>query len=137
MNKKSFTEWTREEFESLPTPKSFTNEEVGEVDSLIILPCEYCHDSGFRCMEFITIQEGEPTYRLSGCSDVLNLSGIGGYNVRTGLGNFVLRHKTRLMPANNWCIDCLPTSGLLRIFCDKKIYVGSSLSNFEIYFKED
>ena len=33
--------------------------------------------------------------------------------------------------------ESLPTSGLLRIFCDKKIYVGSSLSSFEIYFKED
>lgn len=47
------------------------------------------------------------------------------------------RCKTRLMPLNGWSVDCLPTSGLLRIFCDKKMYVGSSLSSFEIYFKED
>lgn len=115
MNKKDFTKWTRKEFESLPTPKSFTNEEVGEVDSLIILPCKHYHYSGFRCMEFVTIQKGEPTYRLSGCSDILVFENMPDYIK----------------------IDCLPTSGLLRIFCDKKIYVGSSLSSFEIYFKED
>ena len=81
MNKKDFTKWTRKEFESLPAPNIFTNEEVGEVDSLVILPCKHYHDSGFRCMEFVTIQKGKPTYRLSGRSDVLHLSGIGGYNV--------------------------------------------------------
>lgn len=140
MNKKDFTKWTRKEFESLPTPQNFTNEEVGEVDSLVILPCKHYHDSGFRCMEFVTIQKGEPTYRLSGCSDVLHLSGIGGYNVGAGYFDekkLNQRCKTRFVPLNGWCVDCLPTSGLLRIFCDKKMYVGSSLSSFEIYFKED
>lgn len=77
---KEFTKWTRKEFEALPTPKSYTNEEIGEVDSLVILPEKHNHDSGWRCMSFVTIQNGVPTYRISGCSDVINLGGIGGYN---------------------------------------------------------
>lgn len=129
---KEFTKWTRKEFESLPTPKSYTNEEIGEVDSLVILPERHYHDSGWRCMSFVTIQNGIPTYRISGCSDVINLGGIGGYNFKS-----TDRIKSQTVPNADWHIDCLPVSGLLRIFSGKyKLYVGASLSDFELFYKE-
>lgn len=135
---KEFTKWTRKEFEALPTPKSYTNEEIGEVDSLVILPEKHYHDSGWRCMSFVTIQNGVPTYRISGCSDVINLGGIGGYNFQ-GMSDFIStnRIESQTVPNANWHIDCLPVSGLLRIFSGKyKLYVGASLSDFELFYKE-
>lgn len=129
---KEFTKWTRKEFESLPTPKSYTNEEIGEVDSLVILPERHYHDSGWRCMSFVTIQNGVPTYRISGCSDVIHLGGIGGHNIKS-----TDRIKSQTVPNADWHIDCLPVSGLLRIFSGNyKLYVGASLSDFELFYKE-
>lgn len=129
---KEFTKWTRKEFESLPTPKGYTNEEIGEVDSLVILPEKHNHDSGWRCMSFVTIQNGVPTYRISGCSDVIHLGGIGGHNIKS-----TDRIKSQTVPNADWHIDCLPVSGLLRIFSGNyKLFVGASLSDFELFYKE-
>lgn len=138
--KKDFTLWTRKEFEALPRPKSFTNEEIGEVDSLVILPTKRKHDSGYRCMEFATIQKGVPTYIVSGCSDVIHLGGISGVNTSMVHHNKDLhleRVTNNTSPRISWSIDCLPVSGLLRLFCDRKMYVGASISSFEVFFKED
>lgn len=129
---KDYTKWTRKEFESLPRPKSYTNQEIGEVDSLIILPRRHRHDSGYRCMEFVTIQNNIPTYIVSGCSDVIHLGGIGGLNIYKN--DKLANKRTSII---DWSIDCLPTSGLLRLFCSKRIIVGASLSSFEIFVKED
>ena len=134
---KCYHEWTRKEFEALPRPNSFTNQEIGEVDCLIILPQKYRHDSGYRCMSFITIQNGKPTYKISGCSDVIHFGGIGGFNCQKVSTILSERMNTKKIPIVEWRIDCLPVSGLLRIFCNKKIYIGASLSSFEIYFKEE
>ncbi|MBQ2375690.1 MAG: hypothetical protein II298_03345 [Bacteroidales bacterium] len=136
---KHYNEWTRKEFEALPKPNCFTNQEIGEVDCLIILPQKHRHDSGYRCMSFVTIQNNKPTYIISGCSDVIHLGGIGGFNIRYITSNLTYqeRIKEKKTPAVSWSIDCLPTSGLLRLFCDKRMYVGASLSSFEIFFKEE
>lgn len=128
---KHYTKWTRKEFEALPRPKSFTNEEIGEVDSLVIIPCKYNHDSGYRYMQFVTIQNNKPTYLVSGCSDVIHLGGISGRNsYRTEEG--IVDKETSVI---DWSIDCLPTSGLIRLFSSKKILVSASLSSFEIFYK--
>lgn len=134
---KHYDNWTVEEFRSLPYPDSFWNN-IGEIDSLIILPTEQKHDSGYRCMEFVAIQEGVPTYRLSGCSDVLCLGGIGGYNCYgDNIASYQRRIKNQTTPVNDWSFDCLPESGLMRIFCRKKLIVGASVSSIELYFKEE
>ena len=86
-------------------------------------------------MEFVAIQNGEPTYLLSGCSDVINLGGIGGYNVfENDIEKYSTRVKSQVVPVNDWNIDCLPVSGLPRLFCHRKMIVGASISNFEVYF---
>ncbi len=87
---KHYTQWTREEFEKLPYPESFHNT-IGEVESLIILPETHVHDSGFRCMSFVAIQNGKPTYRISGCSDVIHLGGVGGYNWQNAVGLCIIK----------------------------------------------
>lgn len=130
--------WTRKEFEALP--RADWKNEIGEVDCLIILPTRHKHDSGFRCMEFVTIQGGKPTWIVSGCSDVIHLAGMGGWNV--GPHNYSeskldLRMFSGQVPLVCWSIDCLPVSGLLRLFCDKNLYIGQSLSSFEVFFKDD
>ena len=136
---KHYTKWSRKEFESLPRPTSYTNNEIGLVDSLIILPQKHNHDSGWKCMSFVTIQNDKPTYIVSGCSDVIHLGGIGGTNTYTNNRyKFNERVNSNLVPNADWHIDCLPVSGLLRIFSGRyKLYVGASLSSFELYFKED
>jgi len=130
-------EMTKKEFENLPERKSF-NEEVGEFDSIVILPTKYKHDSGYQCMDFVGCIEDRPIIRLSGCSDVMNIEGIGGFGY-----NWLEKHKTnkevfRITSVKAWGIDCLPKSRLLRIFCRRKIKVGDALSSFEIWsIKED
>jgi len=32
-----------------------------------------------------------------------------------------------------WCIDCLKKSGLLRIFCNKNLHAGLSMSSFDLF----
>lgn len=135
--KKHYNEWSKRDFQSLPRPDNFWNN-IGEVDSLIIIPTRRKHDSGYRCMEFAAIQNGEPTYLLSGCSDVIHFGGGGGYNVFGGdIKKYAKRVKEKIGPINDWIVDCLPVSGLLRITCRHKIIVGASVSSFDIYFKEE
>ena len=73
-------------------------------------------------------KDGEPICRLSGCSDVLNLDGIGGY------GNWRSGEIPRLIEPKGWSIDCLPC-GYLRLFSHSTLTAGPALSNFGIYAK--
>lgn len=90
------------------------------------------HDSGYRCMDFVAVSEkGEPICRLSGCSDVVHIDGIGGFGDR-----WLEKYGTvpKRIPPSGWSIDCLAKSGLLRLFpSTRKIKCGMALSSFEIY----
>jgi hypothetical protein len=156
---KNIQDMTREEFEALPARK--WNEDIGEIDSIIIIPAKInamdelkfilkkylsrmfswvkepelpdgIHDSGYRCMDFIACKHDQAIIRLSGCSDVINIEGIGGFG-------FDWFRKYNSCPptisVSGWSIDCLLRSGLLRLFNGKKIIVGQGSSNFEIYSK--
>lgn len=89
------------------------------------------HDSGYRCIDYIAVKDHEPVCRISGCSDVLHLEGIGGFGLDwLNKGGGV----PRAMPPVGWNFDCLPRSGLLRLWCDSKLLIyGCALSSFEIY----
>ena len=90
--------------------------DIGEFRSLVIIPLNYEHDSGWMCMDFVAVnEEGEPICRLSGCSDVLSFDVIGGRGKR-------------------WSIDCLPC-GYLRLFSQSALTAGPEQSSFEIYAK--
>lgn len=127
-NRKSIEKWTRKEFETLPCRK--WNEDIGEFDSLIILPTRHIHDSGYRCMDFVAVINNIPTVRLSGCSDVIHIDGIGGFELHWYLEFGSVPNK---VPPKDWSIDCLKTSGLLRLFSHYKLVAGAALSSFEIY----
>lgn len=123
----------RKDFERLPHRK--WDEDIGEFDSLVILPLRKKHDSGFRLMDFVAVKDDKPTCLLSGCSDVIHIEGIGGYGLNW---NPKYGGVPRLVPPVGWSIDCLATSGLLRLFHHGNIKVGTALSSFEIYqVKED
>lgn len=114
---KDLKRWTRKEFEALPLRG--WSEQIDDVYAIVILPLRGMHDSGFRLMDFVACDKDmKPFVRLSGCSDVIRIDGIA--NLYT------------LGERSKWSIDCLPTSGLLRLLCRDKINVGSALSSFEI-----
>jgi len=121
---------TRKEFDALPERK--WGEDIGEFDSLVILPgrAKDMHDSGFRCMDFVAVRQAEPICRLSGCSDVVHINGIGGYGKNWGCkGGGV----PKTIEPISWSIDCLAKSGLLQLFCRHKLEAGEALSSFELY----
>jgi hypothetical protein len=156
------SQMTVEEFRRLPSRKSW-NEDIGPIDSLIILPADVSylkvwlywiwnflskfialepmevydidglHDSGYRCMDVVAVRDDTPICRLSGCSDVIHLGGIGGYGE-----NWVKKYGKVPdgIPPVAWSLDCLPKSGLLRLFTGGDITVGPALSSFSVYSKE-
>ena len=93
------------------------------------------HESGYRRMNFVAVKNGKPLCRLSGCSDVLHIEGIGGVGLK------VISDKpfsyNDLVERKAWSIDCLPKSGLLRMWVnDCDIVCGNALSYFEICCKK-
>jgi hypothetical protein len=128
MNNKNINSMNKKDFENLSCRG--WNKDIGLFDSLIILPGKSrpLHDSGYRFMDFIAVKNDIAICRLSGCSDVLHLNGIGGYGNR----NFKnMLPKTQ--PILAWNMDCLPKSGLLRLWCDgHKLEARPALSSFEI-----
>lgn len=125
---------TRKDFEALPYRKSWNEPII--CASLVIFPTRRKHDSGYRCMDFIAIDENnEPICKLSGCSDVLHFDGIGGYG-----HNWLEKYHSvpKQIPPSGWSMDCLTKSGLLRIWPNtERIYCGVALSSFEIYALRD
>ena len=118
-------EMEKEDFKKLPKRDGFLKD-VGEFYSLVIIPQGCKHDSGWMCMDFVAVnKEGEPICRLSGCSDVLHLDGIGGYGYR----------PSSVIEPKGWKIDCLPC-GYLRVSSLSPLIAGPPLSDFEIFAKE-
>lgn len=127
---KSINQMTLSEFKKMPMRRSYNSEEPS-FDSIVIIPCEELHDSGYRLLDFVGCIKDKPIIRLSGCSDVLHINGIGGYGF-----NWLEKYRgvPRLIPPSSWSIDCLPKSGLLRLFCDNSfIKSQEALSSFQIF----
>jgi hypothetical protein len=151
---KPLSEWTRKEFEQLPMRENWS----GEIRcrAIVLIPSRLCpvwferlcalwsrirgesyyyakgmHDSGYRCMDFVAVnKDNEPFCRLSGCSDVVHIDGIG------GMGYKWLEQYGRcpkMVPPTGWSIDCLPKSGLFRMFARGDVIATDALSSFEIY----
>jgi len=104
-----------EEFDNLP---ELTREVA--CDGLVILPTSAIKE-GFRLMKFALIIDYIPAYSLSTGSENIYLEGIGGYGKA-----WSDKHKPGKVPScvppSNFIIDCLATSGLMRIWAlNKKI----------------
>jgi hypothetical protein len=100
---------TRKEFEALPQKK--WDETLEGVRSIIILPKRTKHDSGYRNMSFVACdKENQPICLFGGISDVLWARN-----------------------AKYFSIDCLPKSGLLRVFANGHTFtIHSDLSTCEV-----
>lgn len=124
---KTIFEYTLGELKEL----EYLNPGEKEFDSVIIVPRDEVHDSGYRCMKYVLCDTKNDIIVgvIGGCSDVLHLNGIGGYGLSYER-NFALQ----TVPIVDWNIDCLDTSGCLRLFGPKMVlknYIPSS--SVEIY----
>ena len=117
---------TKEDFEKVQDRQGWSRD-IGEFNSLVIIPQDYAHDSGWMCMDFVAVDiNSEPICKLSGCSDVLSLDGVGGY------GNYGTGKTTIYVKPKGWSIDCLPC-GYLRVFANGALTAGPALSDFAVY----
>lgn len=121
---------TVEDFKKVPFRTIDTD--FSEFYSLVILPTEEIHDSGYKCMDFVAIDKsGYPICRLSGCSDILHLDGIGGFGEYKENMNF---HS--ILP-KGWSIDCLPC-GLIRVFSKYMLKPDDmAVSSYCVYSNEN
>lgn len=130
MSKKfNIHEMTQSDFHALPSRE--WDEDIGEFNALVILPTRRRYDKGSQwgCMDFIACTGSEPIIRLSGCSDVLHIGGIG------GMGKFDGNEWPDRLKTISWSIDLLFKSKLLRLYSDSKLTCGAALSSFDIYSK--
>jgi len=120
---------TREQFDKLPYRNDWGKEVT--CDSIIILPLKEMHDSGYRCMDFVAVKDNKAVCRLSGCSDVIHIDGIAGLG-KDWLKKYGTVPKT--VPPAGWSIDCLPKSGLLRLWPQSmRVSCGPALGSFEAF----
>lgn len=128
--KKGLSEMTRKDFEAVPGPADYGKDITG-FDSLVIMPTKRLHDSGYRAMYFIACKGDEPLVKLGGGSDVVHIDGIGGYGYKW-LERF--SGCPQVVPPTGWSIDCLKTSGFLRLFTHRNLIADAGgYSSFEIY----
>jgi hypothetical protein len=131
--KKDIINMTRKEILSVPTATWDDGIKGIICDSLLIVPGsgekEELHDSGYRTMRFVAVVAGKPFKIINGNSDALDLDGHGGYgdwNPDKGV--------PKTIEPRGWAFDCLPVSGLIRLFCPGyKIKAGAALSSFCVY----
>jgi hypothetical protein len=98
-----------------------------DYDSLVIIPTNKVHDSGFLCMELVACKDAMPIGILTTVTDSLHLDGL------CGDGWEVNNTRHHVINPKAWTIDCLPC-GYLRLFSgyyDLKSQHG--LSDFEVY----
>lgn len=107
---------TKEDFDNVPY-RSHRNF-YGEFSSLVIIPDDTIHESGYRCMTFVLVDSDcEPICKISAGSDVLSIDGIGGY----GLLKCNEGVPDSIKP-KAWSIDCL-SCGYLRLFSNYKLKI--------------
>ena len=117
--------------------KSFTKEHIDNIEyskptddfnGIIIIPTGEIHESGFGCMKFILLNRDQVVGCVGGCSDVININGIGGYGKNTDEAI-----RTQKVPIVDWMIDCLPC-GYLRLYTRHKLSIDNIIcSDFSVY----
>lgn len=123
---KCVNDMTRKEFDKLPYRGAWDKQVI--CTSIVLLPTRRKHDSGYRVMDFVAVRKGRPVCRLSECSDVVHLGGIG--------GSGSLAYNSSISPIP-WSIDCLPKSGLFHMWANGyELVCGSALSSFCLYVRK-
>ena len=123
---KHINEYTLEEFRAM--------ENFGErctFNSIIIVPMEELHDSGYRCMKFILLEYTDIVGVVGGWCDAVHPNGIGGYGK-----NIIANLKAQTIPHMRLSMDCLTNSGCIRLMmksecvCDG--FIGSDFCFYEL-----
>lgn len=101
-------------------------------NAFVIVPTGEQHDSGWMCAKFILLYDREIVGVIGGGSDAVHLNGIGGYG--KDINNLIADKVERV----SWCIDILPKSGCVRVFCTSHwLEIDPMvLSDFVIFAKE-
>lgn len=107
------------------------NDEETEFNSLLIVPRGELHDSGWMCMVFIALWNGEPVGYFDCGSDVISLDGTGGYG---RYSDWPMGSIPRMVSPKGWRMDMTP-GGCLRLFVTNMDYVlkAEGLSSFQVY----
>lgn len=118
---------TKEDFDTLP----YCTDRKQLFDTIILIPTEKMHDSGYRCIKFVGTTR-EDVYVLGEGSDILHIDGIG------GRGDWQESDQLpELVKPRWWRIDMLPC-GYIRLFCGDKIKISDiALSDSEIWAKDN
>lgn len=98
---KTIEKMTKKEFQQVKNRRPKRN-----FNGFVIVPMDELHDSGYRCMKFVLTNHSKIVGAVSGWSDVVHINGIMGYG--RGLSTEPKWH--------DFHIDCLPESGLVRLF---------------------
>jgi hypothetical protein len=126
---KSIKSMTKEEILACPVIDWKTT--LTEITSIVLVPTRRIHDdSGYRCIVYVFCREELPIGKGKGSSDVLYIEGISGYGI-----NWLEKYGgcPKLVPPTAWSIDCLPKSGLFRLFTRPSITVVPQLSSVEVF----
>ena len=125
LENKDFNKMTLEELRSI---EPFGKDET--FMSVIIVPTDDLHESGFRCMKFIFVDG----FKIVGCidrgSDVVHPNGIG----NSGKPYDISMMANGVVPYMGLSIDCLAGSGCARVMMGRRCkcddFVGSDFQFF-------
>lgn len=123
---KDLNEITLQEFLEMPSKKPdrpFT--------SVVIVPTDEIHESGFRCMKFILAFNGEIVGVVYTCSDVVWPNGIG------NRGKYWTAENFERVPYTGLHIDCLAESRCVRIIVDKPCVLDDFIGSDFIFYTVD
>jgi hypothetical protein len=125
---KNIFDMTRKEFEAVPD-REFWGNEIS-CHSLVLIPLKEKHESGFRYITIVAVgKDNLPICKVTTYSDVIHLEGIGGYGHQWITEGGI---PDKVTP-KQWDIDCLPVSGLFRLFSRGGIIAGNAVSSFECW----
>lgn len=121
---KSLNNYTLKELQSIDNYN-----EKAVFDSIIIVPMEELHDSGFRCMKGILVYHGGIVGSVGGWCDVVYPNGIGNYGRYND--SFSKLISSGLAPRMGLRMGCLNKSHCIRIMLDGEWqmddFIGSDL----------
>lgn len=112
-------EISKENIDDLPNIKIWEDETL--YNSVVIVPNEEIHDSGFRCMTYVFCKGDEVVGKVQCGSDVLMLD----------WGSFI-DPKEQENTNRGWSIDCTP-NGFIRIFSFNNIKNMGGYSSYSVY----
>lgn len=131
---KHINEYTLEELQAIDNYN-----EKALFDSIILVPMEELHDSGYRCMKGILVNRGVIVGSVSGWSDVVHPNGIGNFG-RYG-PEFEKYLRTRTVPYMDLSMDCLEKSRCIRLMMSGKWemddFIGSDMDFYKTMREEN